>query len=198
LSSDQEDEVSKLLKDSLGIDATAKLDGNKLNNSYGRMGAEQLLPRYPGDTAEQHEGFWDKGQTPGLGGWGYFAYSKEQMTQELYDTEKYYVAVPIMYLPNWTTDTLRLSKWYKYRRMVVINPANGKAMVTAVADAGPSNWTGKHFGGSPTVMHYLEIDYGMQKHPVVMFFFDDPNKAVPLGPLEYNLAKNKLELKDKS
>lgn len=190
LNSDQEEKIKKKIRDTYGVNATPELDGNRLPNDYGRMGAEQLLPRYPGDSAYDHGEFIDKGQTPGLGGWGYFAYSKDKMTEELYQTEKYYVAVPIIYLPDFRERVKYYVDWYKYRRMVVVNPANGKAIVTAVADAGPANWTGKHFGGSPAVMSYLGINTGMQNHPVVMYFLDDPNKEVPLGPLEYNWTEN--------
>ncbi len=190
LNSDQEDKISKLMANLYGIKASAMLDGNRLNQSYGRMGAEQHLPRYPGDTVENHGAFLDKGITPGLGAWGYFAYSSEQLTPELEQTEKYYVAVQTLYLPDWNTRTAYLRDWYKYRRVVVINPGNGKAIIAAVADSGPANFTGKQFGGSPEVLAYLGINYGMQNHPVILFFLNDPEKKIPLGPLEYNINKN--------
>lgn len=177
LTDDQEKKVSEILRKVYGINAVASLEGNKLNDDYGRMGAEQHLPRWPGDTAEAHGDYIDKGIAPGLGGWGYVPS----------DVEKYYVAVQTLYLPNWNTDTARLAKWYKYRKVAVVNPANGKVVIGAVADAGPSIWTGKKFGGSPEVMANLEINYGMQNHPVVLFFLDDPDNKVPLGPLEYNV-----------
>jgi hypothetical protein len=177
LTFDQENILSKRIKQDYGLNAYATLEGNKLLQSYGRMGAEQHLPRYPGDTAAAHGNLIEKGITPGLGGWGYVGNP---------EVEKYYVAVQTLYLPDWKTRTKYLANWYKHRRMLVINPANGKAIVTAVADAGPSWWTGKHFGGSPEVMQYLEINYGRQNHPVIMFFLDDPNKQVPLGPVQYN------------
>lgn len=183
LSGFAENQISQWIKETYGVDAKAQLEGQKLNDSYGRMGAEQHLPRYPGDTVYQHNEFQDKGITPGLGGWGYFARSHEQMTPELYDTEKYYVAVQTLYLPDWNTNTKFLAEWYKYRRVVVVNPSNGKAIVAAIADAGPSDWTGKKFGGSPEVMQYLGINYGMQNHPVVLFFLDDPEHKIKLGPL---------------
>lgn len=173
----QENKISKILKETFGLDAYASFQGNKLLQSYGRMGAEQHLPRFPGDRAELHNDLVEKGITPGLGGWGYVTDPQ---------IEKYYVAVQTLYLPNWKIDTRRLSRWYKFRRVVVVNPANGKTVVAAVADAGPAQWTGKHFGGSPEVMKYLNIDYGKQNHPVVLFFLDDKNEEIPLGPVEYN------------
>ncbi len=197
LSKEQEKEISEQIQKIYGVHAVAELDGNRLNNSYGRMGAEQHLPRYPGDTIYQHDELQEKGQTPGRGAWGYFAYSKEEMTPELYETEKWYVAVQTLYLPDWNTNTAYLRDWYKYRRVVVVNPANGKAVVAAIADAGPSEFTGKKFGGSPEVMKYLNVNYGMQNHPVILFFLDDPNKEIKLGPLEYNIDRNKKLLATK-
>lgn len=181
----QETAISQQLKDNFGITATAVLDGNRLPTDFGRMGAEQHLPRYPGDTAVAHDNYIDKGITPGLGGWGY-------VTD--FNVEKYYVAIPVMYLPDWRDRLPYYIKWYKYRKVVVVNPANGRVEICAVADAGPAAFTGKHFGGSPEVMADLGINYGMQNHPVVMLFLDDPNNEVPLGPLEYNREKLKTVL----
>lgn len=187
LSSDQETAISHLLYATYGINAVPKLGSTKLNNVYGNIGAEQHLPRYPGDTISQHDEYQKSGITPGLGGWGYFTRSKSQMTEDLYKKEKYYVAVQTLYLPDWHIRLKFLVNWYKHRKVVVVNPANGKTIVAVVADAGPSWWTGKHFGGSPEVMAYLKLNVGMQKGPVVLYFVDDPDNKVPLGPLEYNL-----------
>ena len=70
--------------------------------------------------------------------------------------------------------------------MVLVNPNNGKAIVVDVGDAGPAEFTGKHLGGSPEVMRYLERVDGAQKGPVLYYFIDDPGDKIPLGPLEYN------------
>lgn len=196
LDEQQEKSISQGIFESYGVHARAELDGKRLNHAYGRMGAEQHLPRFPGDTAEQHGQLVNKGITPGRGAWGYFASSKSALTQELVETEKWYVAVQTLYLPDWNTNTRELSKWYKHRRVVVVNPKNGKAVVAAVADAGPAEWTGKHFGGSPEVMEYLKINYGKQNHPVILFFLDDPEKEVALGPLEYNGYKEQIALRN--
>ncbi len=196
ITTEQEQRISAAIFDAYGLQVRATLDGQKLNHSVGRMGAEQHLPRFPGDSAEQHSALVEKGITPGRGAWGYFADSKDNLTQELIDTEKWYVAVQTLYLPDWNTNTKELAQWYKYRRVVVVNPANGKLVVAAIADAGPARFTGKHFGGSPEVMQYLGINYGKQNHPVILFFLDDPEKKVSLGPVEYNVAKKSEYLAD--
>ncbi len=188
LSDDQETAISHLMFNVFGINAVPKLGSTKLNNVYGLIGAEQHLPRYPSDTIGQHDEYQNSGITPGLGGWGYFAPSKSKMTEDLYLKEKYYVAVQTLYLPDWNKRLKFLVNWYKHRKVVVVNPVNGKTVVAVVADAGPAKWTGKHFGGSPEVMAYLKLNVGMQKGPVVLYFVDDPDYKVPLGPLEYNKA----------
>ena len=180
LNTNEEQKVTAAIKQAWGITAGASLEGNKLNDDYGRMGAEQHLARFPGDNVEN--------MAPGLGGWGYFAYSQDQMTPELTALEKWYVAIQTLYLPDWKTNTAYLVKWYKYRKVVVVNPANGKTIIADIADAGPADWTGKKFGGSPEVMQYLGINYGRQNHPVVLFFLDDPKNQIPVGPIEYNIT----------
>lgn len=192
LSSPQEDQISRLVHDTFGLHASAQLEGNRLNHSYGIIGAEQHLPRYPGDTNEDHGSFLRSGQTPGRGAWGYFAQSKNQLTPDLIAKEKYYVAVQTLYLPDWSVRLAYLRDWYKYRKVVVVNPANGKTIIADIADAGPAYWTGKHFGGSPAVMAYIGLNVGRQAGPVVLFFVDDPTDTVPLGPLDYNLEKPQL------
>lgn len=179
-----EDELHDILKTTFNINAVASLDGNHLNTTYGYIGAEQHLPRYPGDTISQHDELQAKGQTPGKGAWGYFAPSKAAMTPEKYAMEKYYVAVQTLYLPNWKSDLKYLRDWYKYRKVLVVNPANGKSVIAVVADAGPAAWTGKHFGGSPKVIEQLGVQTGKQKGAVILFFVDDTDNVLALGPVK--------------
>ena len=68
--------------------------------------------------------------------------------------------------------------------MLVVNPENGKAMVVVIGDAGPAAWTGKHLGGSPEVMRYLERQDGRARGPVLYFFIDDFDDNITLGPIE--------------
>jgi hypothetical protein len=197
LSTDQETQVTHLLFRHFGVQAVPQLGSTRLNHVYGLIGAEQHLPRFPGDTVSQHDEHQRAGITPGLGAWGYFVRSKKDLTPKVIQMEKYYVAVQTLYLPDWRQRTRFLYNWYKYRKVAVANPKNGKVVVAVVADAGPSWWTGKHFGGSPEIMAYLGLNVGMQKGPVVMYFVDDPEDKVPLGPLEQHLQSSPVELAER-
>jgi hypothetical protein len=190
LTPEEEGSISEVLTRSFGFKVAPELSGIRLNRSYGYIGAEQHLMRYPGDSMATHfdkdedaQAFGGSGMAPGLGGWGYFAPSQGQMTQKDSDREKYYIAVQSFLAPGFAEHTREYITFFKFRKMLVVNPQNGKAMVVVIGDAGPAAWTGKHLGGSPEVMHYLERVDGHQKGPVLYFFVDDPGDSIPLGPI---------------
>lgn len=185
LSREEEKRLEQVIKDVTNIPAKASLEGEHLNTTFGYIGAEQHLKRYPGDILENHGPYYKEGIAPGLGAWGYFSKSKSELTPELIETEKWYAVVQTLYLPDWDTRHKFLYKWYKYRKVMVINTVNGNAVVAAIADAGPAAFTGKHFGGSPEVMEYLGGSR-YKKGAVLLFFVDDPENKVPLGPVKYN------------
>ncbi|HWA52132.1 MAG TPA: hypothetical protein VG895_03710 [Patescibacteria group bacterium] len=197
LTADQENKLATLFKSVIGISAKANLEGEHLNTTYGLIGAEQHLRRYPGDTISQHAdatGPYDEGMAPGLGAWGYFAPSKDKLTPDLVEDEKWYAVVQTLYLPDWDKRTVYLRDWYKYRKVLIVNTLNGNAVVADIADSGPASWTGKSFGGSPAVMNSL----GGAKYkvgPVVLFFVDDPDNTIPLGPVDYNNVINNYAIK---
>jgi hypothetical protein len=190
LSPEQETEVGKILSETYGIPVSAELDGKRLNRSYGYIGKEQHLMRYPGDTVWTHfdtdeeAEFADSGLAPGRGAWGYWANSASELTEKQKQQEKYYIAVQTFLAPGWAENSREMSQFFKYRKMLVVNPENGKAVVAVIGDAGPAEWTGKSLGGSPELMSYLERVDGSQKGPVLYFFINDPEDTVPLGPVK--------------
>jgi len=181
-----ERQISFLVEKLSGIRVRASLEGERLLTCYGLIGAEQHLPRFLGDTVSQHDEWRESGITPGRGAWGYFVKNKNELSNEDILREKYYVAVQTLYLPDWEKRQPFLRDWYQYRKVMAINPQNGQAVVAVIADAGPAAWTGKQFGGSPEVMVSLGLHQGMRKGPVLLFFVDDPENKVPLGPVDFD------------
>lgn len=187
LTRNEEKIIEQLFGDVVGVKVKASLEGEHLNTTYGYIGAEQHLRRYSGDTLLQH-GSGDtisEGLAPGLGAWGYLAQTREEMTPELEEVERWYAVVQTLYLPDWNTRQPYLKDWYKYRKVLIVDTESGNAVVAAIADSGPAAWTGKHFGGSPEVMDYLG-GAKYKKGAVVIFFVDDSENKVPLGPVYYN------------
>lgn len=190
LNGDEEKIVEKILTRHFNVPVAGELEGKKLNTQYGIIGAEQHLMRYPGDTMSTHfatnqesQKYFSSGMAPGRGAWGYFASSRQAMTQKDVDREKYYIAVQTFLSENFNSRFAEYRDFYKYRKMLVVNPQNGKGVVAVIGDAGPAQWTGKHLGGSPEVMIHLERVDGKRRGAVLYFFIDDPDDKIPLGPI---------------
>lgn len=191
LSAIEETNVLTIIQRDLGMKVAAQMQHIRLNQNYGYIGQEQHLMRYPGDTIDTHfdssddaNQFASTGMAPGRGAWGYFAPSQEEFTKQDSEREKYYIAVPTFLSEGYTEHTSEYSTFFKFRKMLVINPDNGKTIVAVIGDSGPAPFTGKQLGGSPEVMRYLERVDGAQKGPVLYFFLDDPHDKIALGPVE--------------
>ncbi len=196
LNPDEENQITKTLSSVFGFRVMAEIDDVRLNRNFGFIGGEQHLYRYPGDNVYAHTDtssdwamYGTAGIASGLGAWGYFAPSKESFKDKDKMREKYYLAIQTFLVPGFAENFARLRDFFKYRKMIVVNPHSGQAVVAEIGDVGPSEWTGKHLGGSPEVMEALGLATGPQKGEVLYFFIDDPEDEIQLGPV-----KTKVEL----
>lgn len=189
----REDElyIEQQMSDMLGFPVAVELEGNRLNHSIMIMGGEQHLRRFPTDSLNQHDAFLEAGIAPGRGAFGWFTENGE-LTEKAIQREKYYFAVQTLYLPNWNTDWHYLKDWYKFRKMIVINPAERIAVVGVVGDAGPAQWVKKQSGGSPEIIREGKIWSPKSRGRVYMMFVDDPTDSIPLGVIDLNQLPNNL------
>jgi hypothetical protein len=193
LSAEEEIAVTRVIQETFGIAARAELEGIRLNVVRGIMAGEQHLPLYPGDKLENH--FKNRftgevadptahltGMVPGLPSWGYFAKDATSVTKKDVEREQFYVAAQTFLAPGWQQRTNHMYQWFKYRKVIVINQKTGQAVVACIADAGPSPYTGRSFGGSNEVM--ISVGLGrIRTGEVMVLFVDDPEDKIPLGPL---------------
>ena len=194
LSVQEEEEIGTILSKNFGMKVAASIDGKKLNRSYGVIGGEQHLYRFPGDNLHKHAEnasdwamYGSSGIAPGLGAWGYFAPSESAFSEKDKQRERYYLAVQTFLAPGFAEKVAEYRDFFKFRKMLVVNPLSGQAVVAVIGDAGPAEWTGKHLGGSPEVMHFLGLAKGPRKGPVFYFFIDDPEDKVSLGPVKVQI-----------
>lgn len=187
----EEKNISDILSQSFGFTVTTEIDNVRLNRNYGVIGGEQHLYRYPGDNLYAHADtladwarYGEAGIAPNLGAWGYFAPSKQEFKEIDKQRERYYLAIQTFLVPGFAENFTKFKDFFKFRKIIVVNPAGGQAVVGVVGDAGPAEWTGKHLGGSPEVMDALGLGGGPRKGPVLYFFIDDPEDKVPLGPVK--------------
>lgn len=180
--------LEQQLSDMLGFEVSAELEGKRLNHALGIMGGEQHLRRYPTDALSQHDAYQEAGIAPNRGAFGWFT-EDGQLTPDAVLKEKYYFAVQTLYLADWNSNHAELKPWYKFRKMIVINPQEEVAVVGVVGDAGPAQWVQKQFGGSPEVIREGKIWSAKSRGHVILLFVDDPQNKVPLGPISLSLAQ---------
>src|SRR5258708_1155353 len=146
LNANEEAQISKTISDDLGIKVTAELEGKRLNRTYGLIGGEKHLYRYPGDNLMAHAKttqdwamFGDAGIAPNLGAFGYFAPSKEQMSPLDEQRERWYIAVPTFLSTGYNQNTKEYNDFFKYRKMLVVNPKTVQAVVADISDFVPAS-----------------------------------------------------------
>jgi hypothetical protein len=187
LTSQQEKEIAAALSKTLGYRVTPELQGFRLNTSYGYIGTESHLYRYPGDNMSTHFDspesilhYAGTGMAGGPGAYGYVARNQQSLTSEMTQMEKYYVVVQTFDSPSWKK--AGAYQWFKHRKFLVVNPHNGKAVVGVLMDAGPSKAGGKQYGGSPEIMDSLGLYPPKSRTGVLFFFIDESTGKVDLGP----------------
>jgi len=148
LTSEEEAKVSQILTRDFKLDIVSEIGGKRLNTTYGLIGQEQHLARFPGDniyihfkSSQEAQDFWSYGMAPGLGAWGYFTNSQSAMTEAIALREKYYIAVQTFLAPGFDQNPGEYLNFFKYRKMLVVNPQNGKAVVAVIGDSGHEIFT---------------------------------------------------------
>jgi len=198
LNDEEEVKISAILSKYFGANVSAAVNGLRLNRSYGVIGAEQHLVRFPTDNMATHldavdrnnKMIYSSGMAPGRGAWGYFAQSKTEFGDLAREREKWYIAVQTFAAPNYNARLADYRDFFKWRKMLVLNPKTGQVVVVDIADSGPAIWTGKHLGGSPEVMYSLGFGQGSRKGGVLYFFINDPDDKIALGPVKPTLNLN--------
>ena len=174
--------LEQQLSDMFGCEVLAELDGHRLNHSIGTMKALPHLKRHPTDTLTEHDVYQEAGLSEHRSFFGWFT-DLGKLTPAAIEREKYYMAVQADFVPGWHEQYRELIEWYRFRKMIVINPVEEKAVVTVVGNLGPADWMQHQFGGSPEVIREAGIWSLRSAGHVLVLFLNDPENAVQLGPI---------------
>ncbi|MBU0974347.1 hypothetical protein KKD03_01450 [Patescibacteria group bacterium] len=177
--------LEQQLSDLLGFDIVAELDEHRLNHSTGIMSSEAHLKRSPNDKLTNHINLLEAGLDKSRSAFGWFV-NHGDITQEAEDFEKYYFSLQLYQLQDWNINYKDLKSWYKFRKMVVINPAERIAVVGVVGNIDRKNQFQQQFGASPEIIIKGRIWSPKSKGKVLLMFVDDPKNEVPLGPIYFD------------
>ena len=179
--------LEQQLSDILGFNVSASLEDHYIPFIGGVMQAMPHLKRTPTDELEDHEEVLEAGLREKRSFYGWFSPSQLTAQAKLY--ERYYFSLPLSTQPQWQADPKAQAKWFKYRKLIMVNPKRKLAVVGVVADIGPFNLVRAQFGGSPEVIRLGQIWHPQNKGRVALFFVQDPDDQVPLGPIKLDPFK---------
>jgi hypothetical protein len=164
------------------IGGSKTLDGVPLPAYSGKVGREQhLCLTMSKEPAAKH--YAVSGTPPAArngmaweesGGSGYGAWGKAAPVED----ERYYVNMRWNYTDMNGQPILAPKDWYYKKRVLVINPANGKRLVASIIEYGPAPWTGRVSGLSPEAMLML----GAQTDDNLVYYWANTQDLAP-GPI---------------
>jgi hypothetical protein len=173
--------LEQQLSDILGFTITAEISGNRLPHTHGII---QSLPHYktsPTDTIENHSlahaSFSNKRS---YFGWLNQGNPTKDSPTEL---ESYSISLPLFLLPEWPEKNFTIKKWFAFRKVVLINPAEYRAVVCVISDAFNQLTAKYQYGGSPEVIMQTKCWSPSSMGKTLLFFVGDENDEIPLGPI---------------
>lgn len=179
--------LEQQLSELLGFSVTGSLENQVVPYHTGTIQALPHLKRFPHDTLDLHERYVEAGLAEHRSIFGWFM-TGSTLSAEDEMRERYFVSLPFTCQTEWQTHPQATSQWYKYRKVVVINPFDARAVVACVADATASSTLQYQLGGSPEL-----IREGLFWSPAAVgractLFVDDPTNQIRLGPINLRRA----------
>lgn len=165
-----EQQISELT----GIEITAELDGYRLPYQMGVIKSLPHIKRHPTDALAAHQHVLEAGFREKRNSYGWS-----------YETpEEYSLSLPLHTFPIPPDGRVAARKWYKFRKMLVINPIERKAVIAAVTDTQFSAVQKYQFGGSPELIRDLQAWSPSTLGHVLIFFLAKTNTH-PYGPVVF-------------
>lgn len=183
LDSELELYLEQQLSEMLGFSVSTELEGQRLPTT-GTVYSLPFLKNSPTDTVHNH---LEVPEAPFINRRSFFGWSNlyPQITHEP-DLLTYGLSIPLFSLPDWSTKAKELKKWYAYRKVVVINPYEYRAVVATITDTFFPPAAKYKYGANPALIRAGRIWSPRTLGKVLVFFVSDP-AGVPPGPisLEY-------------
>jgi len=166
------------LGDMLGLTVTAELDGYRLPYTVAHAQALPHFPTHPNDQLSAHQ--------PKEAGLSSTRSTFGWLSDKTHQYEKFGVALPLHKLPDWPKRRLDYVQWFKYRKVILINPTQQTAAVGVVTQIGPAYVQRFQVGLSPELIRLTKAWHPDSKGKMVIFLLDDSAGSVKLGQI--NLA----------
>ncbi len=168
--------LEQQLSEITGIEVTSVLDGHRLHFQTGVVCSLPHSKRSPTDALGRHEVLFEAGlrQSRSCYGW----------VPE--DHERYGIALPLVLFSPDPVERTQLKQWYKYRKMLLVNPHEQKAVIASVFDVQFTQTQKYQFGATPEAVRSLHA-WSPKTQGRTLLFFVTPTDTHPLGPVDMQL-----------
>lgn len=157
-----------------GVEVTTVLETHQLPQ---QMGIIKSLPHqkcHPTDTLTAHIHVLEAG----------FSEKRSRYGWQYDQNDEYSLSLPLMQFPIPEGERETYKQWYKYRKMLVINPIERKAVVAKVTDIQFFPSHKYQFGGSPELIRAVRA-WSPQSLGRVLLFYIPKNNTHPCGPVAF-------------
>lgn len=173
--------LEQQISDLIGIEVVSRLENKTLPHNYGMIASGRHTKRYAGDKLELHTDVFEAGIYGSRSDFGWIKNGQDPEANYSYEEQEMYsINIQLQILESWQNNRGELKKWYKGRRVIVINPFNNKAVMATVNGTGPSLSSRRQFMGSPELIRALEA-WSLEAQGRVMVLFVGGSTKVPLG-----------------
>lgn len=174
--------LEQQLSDIFGFDVSSELENHKLPYIMGTLEALPHYRRFPIDHLDQHKSYLEAGMSKTRGGFDWML-EEGKLSSRAIIREKYGVSLPLANLKEWQVDHNELNKWYRFRKLLIINPFDLRAVVATIIDGGFISNLKYQFGATPEVIREGNIWSPGSSGKVLMFFINDKDDKVEHGPI---------------
>jgi hypothetical protein len=182
--------LEQQLSEILHFDVSVELEGERLPHTHGIIQALPHFKKTPTDTLENHE--YAHALFSGKRSFFGWLSTNPNNAQSTPDHEKYAVSLPLFLHPAWASRLASLKKWYAFRKVVIVNPTESRAVVACVADTFPLLTAKYQFGASPEVILEGKCWSPATLGRILIFFVNDTTGAIPLGPIDLTYSGDRL------
>lgn len=183
--------LEQQLTDMFGFEVVSQLEDHRLDHTLGVMAALPHLKRFPQDTLADHQQYPEAGLGQTRGGFGWFTIGGE-LTPLAIAREKYTFSVQVDLLSSRKSDYHSQMNWFGWKKMIMINPAEQRAVVGCVGDIGPRSWLQHQFGATPEVIRQGKVWSPRTNGKVFLFFLNDLDDQIPYGVIDLRYPEKGL------
>jgi len=165
--------LEQQVSDLLGFEISSSFEEQKLTHSFGKMQALDefsLQPHTQSEDSYNVHGARLKHGRPTLG------WPKQTETTE---QNHLYLANHLVFLEDWHHKYAHYKNWYKWRKLLLINPFNRVFIVVELASYTLPNPMQYQFGGSPDLIRTSQAWSPEAQGLVCVFFIPDAARVQP-------------------